>query len=255
MASSHFIKLTTSIQTLKNIYLDDALASPVPNDVHSELARAFVTFAHAEFEYYVEEALRELTHAAFNGAISGNFGSASIAMLAFSGMSSLKAGDKLGAGGKKPARKLSTRFGDAKLAILKGLDANMGVREKHIAAMAIPLGLDAASVDNTWLNDLDAFCSYRGAYVHMSRTQQRADPAAVNPNDMWLKCKRLVWTDPTLGSPGSINSFESFDAWVQSEKTGLAPLVGAPRWRLRIMTYLLQLLSRRKQNAAGEDDD
>lgn len=255
MASSHFANLTASIKALKEVYLDDALASPVPNDIHSELARAFVTFAHAEFEYYVEEALRELTTATFNGAVSGQFGSASIAMLGFSGMSPLKAGDKLGASGKKAARKMSTRFGEAKVATLKAIDSNMGVREKHIAAMAIPLGLDPTSVDNTWLNDLDAFCSYRGAYVHMSRTQQRADPAAVNPKDMWLKCQRLVWTNPTLGSPGSINSFESFDAWVESEKIGLAPLVGAPRWRLRIMSYLLQLLSRRRKNAAGEDDD
>jgi len=255
MASSHFENLAASIQKLKEVYLDDALASSAPNDNHSELARAFVTFAHAEFEYYVEEALRELAHVSFDGAVVGKFGSASIAMLAFSGMGSLKAGDKLGGGGKKPARKVSSRFGEAKVAILRTIDANMGVREKHIAAMAIPLGIDPTSIDNTWLNDLDAFCSYRGAYVHMSRTQKRADPAAVNPNDMWLRCERLVWTDPALGTPGSINSFESFDAWVQSEGAGLAPLVVAPRWRLRIMAYLLQVLSRRKQDPAGEDDD
>lgn len=255
MPSSHFENLTISIQRLKEIYLDDALANPIPSDIHSELARAFVTFAHAELEFYVEEALRELALVTFNGAVAGNFGSASIAMLAFSGMSSLKAGDKLGAGGKKSARKVSTRFGEAKAAVLKAIDANMGVREKHIAAMAIPLGIDPTSIDNTWLNDLDAFCSYRGAYVHMSRTQQRADPAAVNPTDMWLRCQRLVWTDSAIGSAGSINSFESFDAWVQSECAGLTPLVMAPRWKLRIMAYLLQLLTRRKHEADGEDDD
>ena len=65
MASKHFIDLTKSIQELKRIYLDDALAAPIPNDTQSELARAFVTFAHAEFEYYVEEALRGLTNVAF----------------------------------------------------------------------------------------------------------------------------------------------------------------------------------------------
>ena len=71
MASTHFVNLTNSIQELKKVYLDDALAAPIANDRHSELARAFVTFAHAEFEYYVEEALRELTYAAFNSAITG----------------------------------------------------------------------------------------------------------------------------------------------------------------------------------------
>lgn len=255
MASSHFVNMTASIQQLKEVYLDEALKASSANDTHSELARAFVTFAHAEFEYYVEEALRELTLVAFNNAIAGKFGSASIAMLGFSGMNPLKAGDHLGTSGKKAARKLSTRFGDAKLAILKAIEANMGVRQKHIAAMAIPLGIDAASVDNTWLNDLDAFCSYRGAYVHMSRTTQRAGPGGVNPHDMWLKCQRLVWTNQALGGLGSINSFESFDAWVESEKVGLAQIVETPRWRLRIMSYLLRLLARSKQYADDADDD
>jgi len=254
MASKHFIDLTKSIQELKRIYLDDALAAPIPNDTQSELARAFVTFAHAEFEYYVEEALRGLTNVAFGGAISGSYGKAAIALLGFSGMNSLKAGDQLGTGGKKAARKLSTRFGEAKVAILKTIDGNMGVREKHIAAMAIPLGLDATTVDNTWLNDLDAFCSFRGAYVHMSRTTQRADPAGVNPHDMWLKCQRLVWTNQALGGASAINSFESFDAWVESEKVGLATIVHAPRWKLQIGNYLLQLLSRWKQDVSDDDD-
>lgn len=255
MASTHFVNLTNSIQELKKVYLDDALAAPIANDAHSELARAFVTFAHAEFEHYVEEALRELTYATFNGAIAGSYGNASIALLGFSGMNPLKAGEQLGTGGKKAARKLSTRFGEAKVAILKAIDGNMGVREKHIAAMAIPLGLDATAVDNTWLNDLDAFCSFRGAYVHMSRTTQRAGPGGVNPHDMWLKCQRLLWTNQALGGSGAIKSFESFDAWVESEKLGLAAIVHAPRWKLRIMTSLVRLLSRSKQDANEDDDD
>ncbi len=255
MASSHFINLAASIQALKEVYLDEALASHIPNDNHSELARAFVAFAHAELEYFVEEALRDLATAAFTGAALGTFGKASTAMLAFSGMAPLKAGGKLGDGGKKPARKLSDRFGEANAEIIKIIDSNMGVREKHIASMAIPLGIDPKSIDSTWLSDLDAFCSYRGAYVHMSRMQQRAAPGAVNPKDMWLQCERLVWTNPTLGGPGVINSFESFDAWVESEKACLGPLVAAPSWRLSVMSHLLKILSRRKRCAASGDDD
>lgn len=255
MASAHFVNLTDSIQELKKVYLDDALAAPIANDTHSELARAFVTFAHAEFEHYVEEALRELTYATLNGAVTGTYNQASIALLGFSGMNPLKAGDQLGTGGKKAARKLSTRFGEAKVAILKTIDGNMGVREKHIAAMAIPLGLDATAVDNTWVNDLDAFCSFRGAYVHMSRTAQRADPGGVNPHDMWLKCQRLLWTNNALGGGGGIKSFESFDAWVESEKLGLAAIVRAPRWKLQITKHLLRVVSRWKQDANIDDDD
>lgn len=250
MPSNHFTNLAASIHELKRIYLDDALAAPIPTIEHQEHARAFVTFAHAELEFYAEEALRDLATISVSNAVAGRLGRPSIALLGFSGLPSLNGGSVLSTSNKKPARRLSTRLGEAHVSIVRIINANNGVREKNLAAMAIPLGLDAATIDNTWLNELDAFCSWRGAFSHMSRTNSRASHLAVDPRNVWTKCERLVWTDPTFAVPGTISSFESFDQWVETEKLNLGSVVTVSRWRLRLGRLLISVMSllfRRKQ--------
>lgn len=255
MPSVHFTRLATAALELKDIYLKEALAAPVPTPEHQELARAFVVLIHSELEYYVEEALRELAGVALNSAVVGAFSRASIALLAFSGMASLHGGSVLSTGKRKIPRRLASRFGDAHGALVKTLDKNNGVREKNIAAMAIPLGLDAASIDNTWLNDLDAFCSSRGAFAHMSRSSQRGSHLAVNPRDEWTRCERLIWTDPMLANPLVISSFESFDRWIEDEKMSFGPIV-TPPWRLRVLHLLMRAIrGLRRKDLPIDDED
>lgn len=255
MPSAHFSNLTSSVQELRRIYLDDALAATVPTPDHQELARAFVTFTHSELEYYVEEACRELAQEAFKAAVAGNYGMASIAMVNFSGLEALGGGSTLSSAGKKQARRLSTRFGAAHSALIKTIDSNNGVREKNLAALAIPLGLDAGNIDNTWLNELDAFCSFRGAFAHMSRTSQRGSHLAVNPQEVWQKCERLIWTDPALAAQGVINSFESLDDWFEVGKQSFGPFVPAAAWRLRLFQFLAGALFRPWRRVGPVNDD
>jgi hypothetical protein len=241
---------------MKRVYLDAGLATPNPTPDQQEMARAFVTLAHAEFEYFAEEVFRGLSQASLNGAASGVFGRPAIALLAFSGLDSLKGGTFLSSGPKKVSRKLSTRIGSAHGEFVQLLDSNNGIREKHLASMAVPVGLDASAVDNTWLNDLEAFCSSRGAFAHMSRTTQRGSHLAVNPADVWRTCKRLVWTDPALAAQGVVNSFESLDLWVETEKQSFASSVAAPPWRLKLSRYFARrLLARRRWEGSDDDDD
>ncbi|MCV2367021.1 HEPN domain-containing protein [Roseateles oligotrophus] len=255
MPSASFNNLVESIQELKRIYLNDALGTPSPTYDHQELARAFVTLVHSELEYYVEEALRDLANAALSSAATGTFGRTSIALLAFNGMQGLTGGAVLSSGKRKAPRRLATRFGEAHSALVKTLDGNNGVREKNIAAMAIPLGLDPTNVDNTWLNDLDAFCSTRGAFAHMSRTSQRGSHLAVNPHDVWTRCERLVWTNPALGSPAIIASFESFDFWVEAERTSFGALVVEASWRLRIVHVLMLVFRGLRRRSSDQEED
>lgn len=135
------------------------------------------------------------------------------------------------------------------------IDANNGIREKNLAALAIPLGLDAGNIDNTWLNELDAFCSLRGAFAHMSRTSQRGSHLAINPHDVWKMCERLIWTNPALAAQGVINSFESLDAWFEAEKQSFGTYVAVPAWRLRLMHFLASALFRRKAPVVASDED
>jgi hypothetical protein len=239
---------------LKRIYLDDALTAAVTTPDQQELARAFVTLAHSELEYYVEEACRGLAQDTLKAAVAGNYGKASIAMINFTGLEALGGGSTLRSAGKPKARSLSMRFGAAHAALITAIDGNHGIREKHLATLAIPLGLDANSIDNTWLNELDAFCSFRGAFAHMSRTSQRGSHLIVNPHDMWQKCERLIWTNPALAGPGVINSFESLDGWFEAEKQSFGPYVPVAAWRLTLMQFVASALSRRwKRNGAVDD--
>lgn len=255
MPSANFSNLTSSVLELKRIYLDGALAAPVPTADHQELARAFVTLAHAELEYYVEEACRELASEALQAGAAGNYGRASVALIGFSGMESLRAGSTLSIGKKKAPRLLSARLGAAHGALIRTIDGNNGVREKHLASIVIPLGLDANCIDNTWLNELDAFCSSRGAFAHMSRTSQRGSHLAVNPLDVWQKCERLIWTNPALSAPGVINSFESFDLWVEVEKQSFGPYVKVAAWRMRLFQFLIGTVAALRRRKASDDID
>lgn len=255
MASTHFSNLASSIKELKRIYLDRALTDPIPTPDHQELARAFVTLAHSELEYFVEEAFRELASTALRGAMVGSFGRASIALISFTGLDPLRGGATLSTGKKKAPRRLATRFGAAHAALVSTLDRNNGVREKHLASIAIPLGLDATSIDNTWLNELDAFCSTRGAFAHMSRMSQRGSHLAVNPQDVWTKCERLIWTNPALAAPGTVNSFESLDLWVETEKHSLGPYVRVASWRLKLMQFLTSTFRKLGRNSDSDYDD
>lgn len=257
MPSAHFSNLASSIQELKRVYLDDAMAVAVPTPDHQELARAFVTLAHAELEYYVEEACRELAQDAFNAALVGNYGKASIAMINFSGLEALRGGSTLSAAGKKKARRLSTRFGAAHALLITAIDKNNGVREKHLATLCIPLGLDANNIDPTWIAELDAFCSFRGAFAHISRTSQRGSHLAVNPQDVWQKCERLIWTNSSLAAQGVVNSFESLDDWFEAEKQSFGPYVPVAAWKLNLMQYLKSALSNlwKRGDETVDDDD
>lgn len=255
MPSTHFLNLTSSVRELRRIYLDDALTTAVPTPDHQELARAFVTLTHSELEYYVEEACRGLAQEALRAAVAGNYGRTSIAMMSFCGLEALRGGSTLSTAGKKTARRLSTRFGAAHGALIKAIDGNNGVREKHLAALAIPLGLDAGNIDNTWLNELDAFCSFRGAFAHMSRTSQRGSHLAVNPLDVWQKCERLIWTNPALAAQGVINSFESLDDWFEVEKQSFGSYVPVAAWRLRLVRFLASVLSRPWSRDEPVNDD
>lgn len=254
MASPHFANLAQSLAELKRIYLDDALNAPLPTPDHQELARAFQVLAHAEFEYFAEEALRDLATHTFKGASSGKFGRPALALIAFSALEPIKGGAVLVAGKKKP-RELATRFGEAHAALVAKISKNCGVREKHLAAMAVPLGLSAAAIDNTWLNDLDAFCTSRGAYAHTSRTSKNGNYLATNPKDIWTKCERIVWTNPALTPPGVISSFESFDDWIEGEKLSLGSIVTAPVWRLRVSHLISVLINKIRRTDHADDDD
>ncbi|WP_433866903.1 HEPN domain-containing protein [Ralstonia wenshanensis] len=242
MPSIHFVNLVESIEELKRIYLVDGLAAAIPSDEQQERARAFVVLAHAEMEYFVEEVLRDLAKTVLQQATAGYYGRSALALLTFGGLDQQNGGTALSKGKKKLPRVLTTRIGDASANLQKALDANTGVKEKYLAEMAIPLGLDPDEVDDSWLAELEAFCVARGAFAHMSRKAQGASHLAVDPKEMWRKTKRIVWTDTAFVSAGTISSFERFDDWAEAEKRSFGVTVKVADQSKSVLSLLRRLV-------------
>ncbi|MGF6763358.1 hypothetical protein P3T24_003684 [Paraburkholderia sp. GAS33] len=269
MPSASFLNLEQSVKELKRIYLRDGNFNPVPSSDDQELARAFSVLVHAELEEYIETSFQSLAVKAMQGVSAGQFSRVAISLLAFSGIAPQTGGGKLriptsggsagpaGAKKEKSPRLLATRYGEAHGRYVDMLDSNNGVREKYLAALGIPIGLDAQRVDPNWINDLETFCSSRGAWAHLSRTNVLAKFGEIDPKDIWAVCERLVWTNSTLARPDVISSFEDLDQWVETEKSLIGnALVHEPRWRFRAF-YTISMLwgywKRRKYRLNNEE--
>ncbi|WP_343618993.1 HEPN domain-containing protein [Ralstonia sp.] len=242
MPSNHFVNLAQSIEELKRVYLADGLAAAIPNDDQQERARAFVVLAHAEMEYFIEEVLRDLAKAVLRHAAAGTYGRSALALITFGGLDPQNGGTTLSKGKKKVPRVLTTRIGEASANIQKILDDNTGVKEKYLAEMAIPLGLDPDAVDSSWLAELEAFCVARGAFAHMSRGSQGGSHLAVDPKEMWRKVRRIVWTDPSFVSAGAISSFERFDEWAESEQRAVGVTVRVDYGNNGVLRFFKRLI-------------
>jgi len=223
MASSHFVVLAANILELKQVYLDAALTSFSPTFEQQEMARAFQAFSHAELEWFVERVCIDLSNQVLRESVRGNCSASTLALLTFSSPETLNGGDSLG--GKKGARSLQSRVGDATAKHKALAEGNDGIREKHLAKLFVPLGLSASDVDPSWLADLDSFSSGRGAFAHMSRSEGRASHLGVNPADVWQICERLVW-GATSGV--RVSSFHELDAWVIRMTSAFSSVTALP---------------------------
>lgn len=269
MPSVNFSNLKQSVEALKQTYLNSGVFPLVPTPQEQEFARAFVVLAHAELEDYVESAFRDLSNLALSGMANGMLSRVAFSLFAFSGLPPQTGGAWLKMpsglppppGGKKEKtpRQMMTRFGEAHGRYALLLSKNHGVREKYLAALGVPIGLDAAKIDPTWITELGKFCDKRGIYAHHSRTNTKTAFGTIDPKDIWGQCERLIWTDKKLAVPGVISSFEDLDDWVETEKALIgAALVNQATWRFKFLYGLSmwwQFWKRRnsKQPDDGED--
>lgn len=216
MPSTAFTTLEANVHELKRIYLDASLGATLPTLDQSELARAFSALSHAEIEFFLEKIFEDLSREVMKQAANGRYISSSLALLTYSNIEQLAAGQKL-LSEKAEKRIIAKRMGDAFGKYNISLSDNHGVRQKYLAKIAIPMGLSADLIDSTWINDLEAFCDQRGAVAHRGRHDADAAPAGFNPTDIWRKCETIIWGNPAL-PPGLIASFREIDDWAINQK-------------------------------------
>ena len=225
---------------------------------------------HAELEEYIEESLKALAISAFAGVTSGNLSRVAVSLLLFSGLPAQTGGGKLrmptagGAGNSIGAKKeklprlLATRYGEAHGKYIAMVSSNNGAREKYLAALGVPLGLDAQKIDSNWINDLESICSYRGKFAHMSRKNPLIKVNEINPSDIWVTCQRILWGVGGLPQSGLISSFRDFDEWVENEKSLIGSvLVNEPKWKFKLFHALSMILAywkSRKETKYSDED-
>jgi hypothetical protein len=75
---------------------------------------------------------------------------------------------------------LEARIEKAKnIFVLKAKTKNHGIREEDVLSLILPVGVQAADLDQTWLATIDSFGQERGLTAHTAgRTQQPPDPAS-----------------------------------------------------------------------------
>lgn len=209
--SIHFNILSDEIKQLGATYLPK-IKNALPTPSEQELARAFAIFCHAEMEFYIESICREVGEKICLAAAAGTVASSAIPFIVFSNLQALGSGEKLG-GKDSASRKVSTQFYQAKQKYEETLENNIGIREKHIAKLLIPLGLTSDHIDPNFLVDIDQFASHRGRFAHLSRSKKEAGPLTVNPWDFESSVERILNGPSGLPKSGKINSLRELDAW------------------------------------------
>lgn len=223
--SDAFSALVDSINALETEYIASPSAAP-PSITEQERARAFLVFAHAEIEHYIERACRKAAEDLFAAIKRGRVTRATLSFVTFNSAQPLNGGDTLGSK-KKAARQLATTLGQSVDTYLKLVESNEGIREKHLAKLLVPLGLNSNDVASTWLLDMDALATKRGQIAHMSRTDSAAAPLGFNPADVRLQVNRVLFAAPASTGRVMIESLEQLDEWITDVSSGARRVVRA----------------------------
>lgn len=135
---------------------------------------AFRLLAHAEVEACIEDLARNALLGAFRAYKLD--GRARLPLLA---VASFSAAGKPGGVVAEGDADFGHWLGLAVTAHGKRIADNNGIRERNIAALLLPVGIQLPEIDPLWLAEIDAFGHRRGDAAHRSwGTQQPPDPVS-----------------------------------------------------------------------------
>ncbi|WP_071187291.1 HEPN domain-containing protein [Trichormus sp. NMC-1] len=185
--SSTFLTLNRELNRLKEEFIPEI--SPTGSYSESQLSKtaAYRVFAHAEIEYYLEERAWEIVQNAKSlWDTTGKTTRTLICLLGFSGLTMDEPPDTLTPKkGSKTVKeekiKISKKIDLALESFKRVISQNHGVKEDHILALLLPIGIDSDDLDPAWLATMNTFGENRGKVAHKSatsyRTFQPPDPA------------------------------------------------------------------------------
>lgn len=185
--SPRFRDLEQELSTLRDHFLPTAFSPTGDYDeqVYSHTV-AYRMLAHAAFEAYVEDRVRELCLLAVKEwDKAGRVTKAVACLIAFSDQPMEKPPATIVP--TQPTKqtswheisKLSGKITRVVRSFHSVVDRNNGIKEENLLRLLLPIGVEADELDNSWVADLNSFADARGKAAHTSTlniTRQLPDP-------------------------------------------------------------------------------
>lgn len=150
------------------------------DDVVYTKTLAYRVLAHAEFEAYFEDRVKDLYLAAINAWDRNSIMTKVVAcMLAFStteidDIPPTKAPTQLSQRQKWDKKiKLTGRISKCANSYRHIIDTNHGIKEENLLKLLLPIGIEADEIDDIWLAAMNSFGEERGSVAHSSGSNYR----------------------------------------------------------------------------------
>jgi len=170
MATQRFMFMQKRVTWLRNAMLPSRF-SPTglySDRIHQRTA-AFRLLVHAEFESYLEDAVLSHVHARCALWRANRTPSITLAALVAYDEIEGRPPTSILNPPQKPSKLFEERLQEALTRFNSRVrNVNHGVREMNVLRMVLPAGMDASTLDTTWLATLDAWAQERGDLAHQS---------------------------------------------------------------------------------------
>ncbi|MEU3952495.1 HEPN domain-containing protein [Streptomyces achromogenes] len=181
MASPRFEELAKRIEELRRCFLPKEFdpTGSYGDEVY-EHTRAFRVLAHAEFESFIEDRVIEVVDNAISQwKAAGSITASLLAMMAYR-ESAPAIPESLSGAAARPAKfpSLAARVEAARTELHRyARNQNHGIKEKNLLRLLLPIGIQEAEIDATWLSAAEAWATARGDAAHKgAKMQVRPDP-------------------------------------------------------------------------------
>ncbi|OIJ41867.1 hypothetical protein [Massilia timonae] len=228
--SPAFSQFIQSVSQLKIAFLPAAQKTTY-SDSEVVAAKAFLVFAHAELEDYLEQACRMKANKALSELqTNGLTGITALSLMAYCGVATSRPTEiaKYQQTHKNLARDFATFASPSTRALLSSLKTavgvhselcrkNNGIKEANLLPMVVPLGLDPLKIETSWLLELNSFGVDRGAHAHrgLASVKRIDDPYGASK-----QLDRIIdgppGSAPAAGSSIQVHSLRSLDAYLRS---------------------------------------
>lgn len=226
MPSKSLTLLDTRLLRNEALFLPLVSKSPPKKYTADEIERAaaYLLFAHAEIELFLEERCKEVALSALEKYESSGQPSKTLTvMLGYFGKSHNVPGEINSANAAESdalkshsakhisvSAKSVAMASAAVTAYFAKVEKNNGVKEKHVLELTLPLGVHAKAFDSIWLAEMSTFGSERGnpAHVGISAIQSQTDPF-----DYQVRIKNVLnGPKGSVSGAGAITSLISLDS-------------------------------------------